>query len=1078
MNSFPSCAMLLLSSFVSLSLRGFAVLAVLTVSVAADDARRLEFFENRIRPVLVKHCYECHAANSTPIQAGLVVDTAAGLLKGGDTGPAIIPGDSSGSLLLQALRHDGYEMPPAGKLSDAVISDFEKWISDGALDPREGVAATDSPGIDFKAARKFWSFVPPQSAPRPQVQNAAWPVSEIDFHILAQLEARGLKPATRATRLQLLRRATFDLTGLPPAPAEIDAFLADDSPQAFAKVIDRLLDSPHYGERWGRYWLDVARYSEDQAHTFSVRPNTSGYRYRDWVIGAFNRDLPFDQFAKLQIAADLMELPDSQRYSHLPALGFFGLGAQYYKNTDAARARADELDDRVDTLTRGFLGLTVSCARCHDHKFDPIPTQDYYSLAGIFHSSRLQTVPLVPQAEVNAWNDAQNRVKELEKKITEKIAASGPAIREAELQRVSQYLSSAFQFRQLAKSAQPMSADELAKAEGLDADFLKRWIKFLDESSSDVDSVKAVRTAVAELPETTAADAAVPASVSAAAADFQRHLQLLLKQRDGQLTADEQQELDRSDRKGNAVFASRVATYSAPSVEIDVEISNAKKLYLVVTDAGDGNSCDHADWINPILVTANGEVSLLDLQWNAETKATFGNINRNRNVQGQPLKIGGKPYETGIGTHASSMIVFDLPDGVSRFQAVAGLDNSGTDQGGCGQNATVQFRVYTTAPVDFEAGSQDLLNQIAGEKGLFAIDAKKLEQRLPDDQKQELAAQRLEVEQLKQNMPERYPEAHVIGEAKSEDLSVYVRGNPANPGEPAPRRFLKVIAGDEPVLFQDGSGRKQLADAIASPENPLTARVIANRIWQHHFGRGLVATSDNFGSLGDAPTHPELLDYLALRLIEQGWSLKALHREIMLSAVYHLSSESVAANEQIDADNQWLWRMPRRRLDIEAWRDSLLAVSGRLNRELGGVSTRLTDPENDRRTVYAFISRHELDNMLRLFDFPDPNITSSTRSETTVPQQQLFVINSPFMLRQAEAFADRLQQEAGESADEQIRLAFRLAFGRDVSDRELQLGQAYLSLQDTAEQQQGTRLSRLARYAQVLLGSNEFMYVD
>lgn len=1044
---------------------------------AAEKSQQLEFFESRIRPVLVQHCYECHSAESSPIQAGLVVDTAAGLLRGGDSGPAIVAGDSQASLLLQALRHEAFEMPPKGKLPQQVIQDFEQWIAAGAVDPRNGIAASVPREINFESARQFWSFQAPVRAQLPAVRNTAWPKGDIDHYILSQLDAHGLQPVAAAGKAQLLRRATFDLIGLPPTPTEIDAFVADDSPQAFAKVIDRLLASPHYGERWGRYWLDVARYSEDQAHTFSVTPNTSGYRYRDWVIQAFNQDLPFDQFVRLQIAGDLMDVAETQRYSQLPALGFFGLGAQYYKNTDAARARADELDDRIDTFTRGFLGLTVSCARCHDHKFDPIPQQDYYSLAGIFHSSKLQTIPLVPQEDVRAWNQAQDRLKELEKKIAETIAASGPAIREAELQRVSQYLIAAYRIEQTSRSAQPQNAEQVAATAGLDPDFLKRWVKFVKEDSSGLQTLRVLQDSIAALPVSVSADAAVPEEVAAAAVGFQRYLQLLLKQRDGGLSDAELQELRGIDQPGNAIYTSRVVNYSAPSVDIDVDLTGAKKLYLVVTDAGDGNSCDHTDWVNPTLVTADGEISLLDLQWTS-AEATYGNINRNQNVQGQPIRIGGKSYEKGLGTHASSLIAYDLPQGVTRFRGSAGLDNSGTDQGGCGQNATVQFRLYTSMPSDFNVGSEDLLTRISGEKGIFAIDPEKLEELLPEAGKQELAAQRTELEQLRQNMPERYPEAHVIGEARAEDMHVFLRGNPANQGELAPRRFLKVLAGDDPPLFQDGSGRLQLAEAITSPDNPLTARVIANRIWQHHFGRGLVATPDNFGSLGEAPSHPELLDYLALRLIEEGWSLKALHREIMLSAVYQLDSSSHAANEQIDADNRWLWRMPRQRLDIEAWRDSLLAVSGRLDVSQEGPSTQLTDANNARRTVYAFISRHELDNMLRLFDFPDPNITSSTRSETTVPQQQLFVINSPFMLRQAEAFAERLQREAPESDEQRVRLAFRLAFGREVTDPELQLGQVFLQQSDSETQQEGTRLSRLARYAQVLLASNEFMYVD
>ncbi len=394
-------------------------LAAAPVRAAGPDARGVDFFETKIRPVLVENCYSCHSAQAGKKKGGLALDTRAGVLKGGDTGPAIVAGQPDKSLLLAAVVQDGdLKMPPKKKLSDAVIADVRRWIEMGAPDPRDRTETVKA--IDWQTARQFWSFRPVRPQPLPAVRDPAWAKNDVDRFVLARLEAEGLRPAPAADKRTLIRRATFDLIGLPPTPAEIDAFLDDDSPRAFERVVDRLLASPHYGERWARHWLDVARYAEDQAHTFAVKPYGEAHRYRDWVIEALNADMPYDRFVTLQVAADLEE---GNNYHDLAALGFFGLGAQYYKNSDAARAAADELDDRVDTLARGILGLTVSCARCHDHKYDPIPTQDYYSLAGVFQSTKLADLPLATKAEAERYQQGQKQMQEADKQVKDFVRA-------------------------------------------------------------------------------------------------------------------------------------------------------------------------------------------------------------------------------------------------------------------------------------------------------------------------------------------------------------------------------------------------------------------------------------------------------------------------------------------------------------------------------------------------------------------------------------------------------------------------------------------------------------------------------
>jgi hypothetical protein len=715
---------------------GFSASSILADEPPRAPSKAAEFFEKSIRPVLAENCFNCHSDRKQ--KAGLRLDSRQAMLTGGETGPAIVPGHPEQSLLLKALHYkDELKMPPKGQLRAAEIAALTTWIKQGA--PWPEVAAEARPvlkGTAFKITpkdRAFWSFQPIADPPLPTVRDRAWAKTPIDHFILAKLEEKQLRPVGTAERRALLRRATFDLIGLPPTPQEIDDFLQDDSPDAFAKVVERLLASPHYGERWARHWLDVARYGEDQAHTFEARKYPQGFRYRDWLVRAFNEDMPYDRFIMEQIAGDLLDLPD--RKDNVAALGFFAVGPVYYGDPK----KLDQYDDRLDTLSRGFLGLTVACARCHDHKYDPIPTKDYYGLAGIVASTEYVEVPLV-------------------------------------------------------------SAEEVQKA----------------------------------------------------------------------------------------------------------------------------------------------------------------------------------------------------------------------------KNALTE-------------------------------------------------------EQKKKKVAPKYPFAHAIKEGSPVTMKVHIRGNPATLAEEAPRGFLSILAGEKQEPITKGSGRLELAKCIASRDNPLTARVMVNRIWKHHFGKGIVRTPSNFGALGERPTHPELLDHLASRFIASGWSIKALHREIMLSSVYQLGSRFDARNEEADGDNKLVWRMNRRRLEVESWRDAMLAVSGKLDATMGGPSTDLANPDNRRRTLYGMVSRHELNPLLRLFDFPDPNITSDARTVTTVPLQQLFVLNSEFMVRNAKALAARLASLEEDDAA-RIRQAFVLLYGRSATEREVNVGLAFLSGGNVSEGD--ASLSRWDQYAQVLLSANEFMFVD
>ncbi len=871
-------------------------LGLAAANAYADDAEKVAFFEAKIRPVLVETCLQCHG--ETKASGKLRLDSKAGVLKGGFSGPALVPGKAKDSLLIKAIRHVDPElkMPTKGpKLSDAVIADFEKWIDMGAVDPRDGKQTALAEAVTWKKAREFWSFQAPKMPQLPSVQNASWPKTPIDRFILAKLEAEKLTPVRPATKRELIRRATFDLTGLPPTPEEVEAFVKDESPDAFAKVVDRLLASPHYGERWGRYWLDVARYAEDQAHTFAVVPNTNAWRYRDWVINALNEDMPYDRFVKLQIAADLIEKDDESRVKNLPALGFFGLGAQYYKNTDAAKAAADELDDRVDTLTRGFLGLTVSCARCHDHKFDPVPQIDYYSLAGIFTSCKLANVPLGDKEKIKRMEQCQAQIKKLDGDVKELLRVEKTKRADAKTEELPKYLVAAWKY-QAAKQKNPKaSVAEIAKAEMLDQAALNRCVKFVEKTPTGFEMMR-------------------------------------------KMTASEQ------------------------------------------------------------------EVTTAAVTMQKQVKAMI-------NTKGK-------------------------------------LDKMKTD----------------------------LLNNLFyADNSVFQLSDAQVRSSLPEEKKKQLDEMSATLTKLqKSDDAKPLPIAHGLAETTPVNMKVFKRGNPAKLGEEAPRRFLKILS-EDPKPFTQGSGRLELAEAIASKDNPLTARVIVNRVWQYHFGRPIVGTPSNFGALGDRPSHPELLEYLAVHFMETGWSFKKLHREIMLSSVYQLSAERDEKNFNIDGDNRWFWRMSRRRLDVESWRDAMLAVSGKLDPKLGGPTTNLAATDNVRRTVYAKISRHDLNQLLRLFDFPDANITSERRNETTVPQQQLFVLNSPFVIETAKALAARVQKEAtGEP--ERVQRAFALTYGRPANAEETQLFVAFL--QGTDADPMANRLTRWERVAQILIGSNEFMYVD
>jgi hypothetical protein len=852
--------------------------AAYALAAAETPAER---FESKVRPVLANNCQSCHGDAK---QGGLSMTSREGLLRGGNSGPAIKAGDPEGSLLMQAVRHNHarLKMPPGARLSAADVETLAVWIRDGAIWPEHAAPVQKSAGPRITPEqRAWWAFQPVRKPQAPAVKSASHANPPIDRFILAALAAKGLKQAPPADRRTLLRRAYYDLTGLPPTVEEVEAFARDRSPNAFAKVVDRLLASPRYGERWGRYWLDIARYSDDKLNSTQDEPHPNVWRYRDWVIQALNDDMPYDQFVKAQIAGDLMQ--PKERY--IAGLAFFANSPNFQ-------------EDRVDALTRGFLALTVACAQCHDHKFDPIPQRDYYSLLGVFQGTKAGQFPLVPPDVVKDYERRKQTADDAAKAVRDFEHAQATQLAEILAAQSARYLA----------AARGGSADAT-----LDSETLERWKKYL-----------------AGAPEH-------PFLRGWSEASFD-----------------------------DAAFQSRLLAVIEEKKAIDRE--NLIRL---------GGKDD------------NRSVRVIEVR----------SIERDKYVLWRDLVSNErhKGFESGI--------------------------------------------LYYKAP--------------------------KVDRFLAPQWKDHLTWLRAAAEARKKETPEQYPFLMTIQDVeKPGNMRVYVRGNRENPGEEAPRQFLAVLSPDTPKPFQHGSGRLELAEAVASPDNPLTPRVIANRVWMYHLGRPLVATPGNFGRLGEKPSHPELLDYLAARLIDAKWSLKALHREIMLSDVYALSAMNVTANAAVDPDNKLFWRANRRRLDVEPMRDTLLYVSGELDEARGGEAGKLTDAKNLRRSVYGFVSRRRLDGTLALFDFPNPVSTSDGRIHTATPLQQLFFLNSEFIQQRAAALAKRLEM-AGPDPKERIVSAYRLLWQRAPAASEVKAGLTYL---------EGGGSWPL--YAQALLSSNELLFID
>ncbi len=937
------------------------LVCVATRIVAADaiSPEQEKFFEEKVRPVLANRCYECHGPKKQ--ESGLRLDFRDGVLKGGDSGtPAAVPGKPDESLLVAAVRGTGdYEMPPKGKLSPEEIDVLAKWVEMGlpwpASDAAPVIKSLDEQIQEVRTTH--WSFQPIRRPPVPQVQDRDWPNTPLDNYVLAKLEAAGLTPSPEADRRTLIRRLSFDLTGLPPTPEQVDEFLADNGPDAYARLVDRLLASPHYGERWGRHWLDVARYADTRGYAFAQeRRYPYAYTYRDYVIQSLNDDLPFDRFVCEQLAADL--LPPEEGNRPLAAMGFLTVGRKFNN-------RHDDLDDQIDVVGRGLLGLTVACARCHDHKYDPIPAADYYSLYGVFASSREpEELPLLGdpaqaagyEAFMAELNKRRQALEDYENEVRVQI-------QQVAREKATDYLARAAELPESSLEALPLIS---LKKDELKPRLLERWRQYLRRHSQPDHPVFGPWSLLLQLPDDN--------------------------------------------------FAAQAADVVAK-----------------LTEKPEG------------LETG---------QLNPRVKAVF--LAESLSAKSDVVRVYGQL----------------LAEAMEQWKQ-AGGDQSAQEKLSPEWRQVAAVLTADDAPTTISRG-----------------DVRGLMDRAQRNRQRELEKQ---IETFQANSPNAPPRAMVLAENdQPHNPRIFLRGDAARPGDPVPRQFLAVLEGAERKPFVQGSGRLELAQKIVSDDNPLTARVIVNRIWMHHFGQPLVDTPSDFGVRTAKPVQADVLDYLAALLRESGWSLKTLHREIVLSATYRQSSTRVDSQtggselatsvstsppdpRTIDPENRLLWRMNRRRLEFEPLRDSLLFVAGRLDTTMGGRPADLIEaPFSRRRAVYGFIDRQDLPNLLRVFDFASPDQSAANRPQTTVPQQALFLMNSPFVIEQAQALAARPEVASAATDAEKIAALYRIVFARSPSDAEQQVALDFVQ----STQAGSTPLSTREQLAQLLLLTNEFTFVD
>ncbi len=1081
------------------------------------EAAAEEFFEKRIRPTLVQHCFECHDDGSN--EGELQVDSLGELLRGGTRGPAIVPGKPEESLLIRAINHgELLKMPPKYKLATSEIKDLAQWIRNGAVwpnaDPVAPVPKTagDTGPLFTDEQRSHWAFQPVTLPTLPVIRHGNWITSPIDHFVLARLESAKLSPAPQAEKRLLIRRATYDLTGLPPTPGEIEAFLGDASPNAFNKVLDRLLGSPHYGERWGRHWLDVARYADSNGMDENLA-YVSAFRYRDYVIAALNDDKPYNQFVQEQLAGDLCSY-DSLKATHdaIKATGFLSIGPKFLAEDDPLKMQMDIIDEQVDTIGKVFMGMTLGCARCHDHKFDPIPTVDYYSLFGIMKSTKTMENFNV----VAAWREHPLTTPEL----AEKVAATDQLIadKKSEFDKLNEAAT-----RQLLEKARKQVVQYLLLA-------THRWQ--LQTTASYGADKRLHATPGLQLLEAEQYDRG---NVLKEFKTYGQGIGVLINAGQTPNFAEYDVEVEQA---GLYQFETRYAAAEARPCVLTV---NGKTVDSSIVDSVTGSwYVDGQKWfVEGVLELQQGKNTLrieqaqfvphIDKLLIVPIKNTIHDMGTFAVTMAEESLI------PSIIDHWVEYLKKTVDDPESLLAAwhhrVAGRRQPfKSDQAGLApvQGDLQSFSLVELAELyqqhifdpalsaheqnpDSQPEDRSLaaaVELLHGKTSPFILPDNPIEL-FPADTMAQVTKIQHELKEVEALKPE-VPQTMAVTEGQIADARVQIRGSYLTEGEVAPRRFLRVIAGeDQQPIDDDRSGRLEFARWLSSAEHPLTSRVMVNRIWHWHFGAGIVRSPDNFGKLGARPTHPDLLDWLATYFTRDArWSLKAMHRMIMLSSTYQMGTRYNKQAIAVDPDNRFLWRKNRRRMTAEEIRDSILATSERLDLTMGGsllttkprqyvTSTSSVDTvtyESTKRAVYLPVIRSALYNVFQAFDFAEPSVINGQRSSTTLASQALFMMNSRLVSDSAQQWAEDLLAHDTWNDPQRIAALYTTALGRPPTNHEFEEAvkyiQRFIDTASTLEDHSGgnagksgkteeqIRLWAWGSYCRAVLSSNEFVYIE
>jgi len=961
-------------------------------AMAAEPAAGVKFFEEKIRPVLVQQCYECHsaaAAKNGDLEGELFVDTRAGIRKGGESGPAVVPGDPKASVLLKAIRHESFKMPPESKLPAATIAHFAKWIEMGAPDPRDGqIEAVAKRRIDIEAGRKFWSFQPLQSPRPPAVRNTNWAMNDIDRFILARQEAKNIAPNDAASRRTLIRRAYFGLWGLPPEPAEVEAFVKDPDTNAYARLIDRLLAGQHYGERWARHWLDLARFAESNGYAFDKDRN-GAYHFRDFTIKALNEDMPYNRFVQLQLAGDRLE---PQNYMAQAATGFLAAGPFTSQQTqkERERSRYEQLDDVVGAIGVSMLGLTIGCARCHDHKFDPLPVRDYYRFTACFAETGFQDYDHDPDPQATAAAKA-------------KFEAAHKPLVDARVK---------FENEQLPAR-------------------LSEWEA--SNTSAPAQETLSVWHTIGPFP----------------AGDFKKAFAQAFPP---------EKKINLAKTYGELKWTPQ-PTWKDGQVHNTLKgVNSANYLHRVIESPGKGPLEISLGRDDAIKVFLNGRQVL--------AKEVMGGAAADQDKVTLQLKAG-------------------------KNDLLLKIVNAGGPSGFYFSTKPA-IPANIAAIIKIEAGKRNAAQKQALLKWFAPRDPSWAELNAAE---QAHNAKRPKPAIVKVFAARKGGATYNFG-ADTRKVYFLARGNSNTKQGLAPPGFLQVLTGadtseqawlssststgNDKNVSQAVHPRVALADWMTDTKHGaghLLARVIVNRLWQHHVGRGIVATPSDFGSQGVRPTHPQLLDYLATELIRGGWKLKPIHRLIMTSATYRQSGDANEAAAKIDPENSLFWRRGARRLEAEAIRDTLLAVSGQLDKKMFGKGS--LNQATPRRSIYLTVKRSNLIPVLQLFDAPDSIQSIGNRTVTTAPPQALAMMNSPVVRDTAAKFSRRVRAGADVSLEQAVDSAYALALSRPATAEEKRQMVAFIQLQ-TSHYGGGAKAeaSAVTDFCQLLLCLNEFIYID